>query len=75
MTPARDRLLGIALGFLVMFFIFHQVRPERTVDTMRRLLARLLRAGADLVRLLSWSRMQTEMRRLPESENSWGLGS
>jgi len=52
MTPARDRLLGIALGFIVMFFIFHQVRPERTVDTMRRLLARLLRGGADLVRLL-----------------------
>ncbi len=52
MTPARDRLLGIALGFIVMFFIFHQVRPERTVDTMRRLLARMLRAGGDLVRLL-----------------------
>ncbi len=52
MTPARDRCLGIAIGFLVMFFIFHQVRPERTVDTMRRLLARLLRAGADLVHLL-----------------------
>ena len=52
MTPARDRLLGIALGFIVMFFIFHQVRPERTVDTMRRLLARLLRAAAELVRLL-----------------------
>jgi len=52
MTPARDRLLGIALGFIVMFFIFHQVRPERTVDTMRRLLAHLLRSGADLVRLL-----------------------
>ncbi len=52
MTPARDRLLGIALGFIVMFFIFHQVQPERTVDTMRRLLARLLRAAADLVRLL-----------------------
>ena len=52
MTPARDRLLGIALGFIVMFFIFHQVRPERTVDTMRRLLARLVRAGADLVQLL-----------------------
>jgi multidrug resistance protein MdtO len=51
MTPARDRLLGIALGFLVMFWIFHQVRPERTVDTMRRLLARLLRAQAELVRL------------------------
>ena len=49
MTPARDRLLGIALGFIVMFFIFHQVRPERTVDTMRRLLARLLRTEAELV--------------------------
>jgi hypothetical protein len=34
-----------------MFFIFHQVRPERTVDTMRRLLARLIRAQAELVRL------------------------
>jgi len=51
MTPARDRLLGIALGFLVMFLIFHQVRPERTVDSMRRLLARLLRAQAELIRL------------------------
>jgi len=51
MTPARDRLLGITLGFLVMFFIFHQVRPERTVDTMRRLLARVLRAQAELIRL------------------------
>ena len=49
MTPARDRCLGIAIGFLVMFFIFHQVRPARTVDTMRRLLARLLRAGAELI--------------------------
>ena len=51
MTPARDRLLGITLGFIVMFLIFHQVRPERTVDTMRRLLVRLLGAGAELVRL------------------------
>src|SRR5271157_2129969 len=52
MQPARDRLRGIAFGFVAMFAIFHQVRPERTVDTMRRLLARLLRGGAELVRLL-----------------------
>ena len=52
MTPARDRLDGIAIGLLVMFFIFHQVRPERTVDTMRRFLARLLRTQAELLRLL-----------------------
>jgi multidrug resistance protein MdtO len=52
LTPARDRLLGIALGFLVMFLIFDQVRPERTVDTMRQMLARVLRAQAELMRLL-----------------------
>lgn len=51
MTPARDRLLGISLSFILMFLVFHQVRPERTVDAMRRLLARLLRAGAELTRL------------------------
>lgn len=49
MTPARDRLLGITLGLIVMLLIFHQVDPERTVDTMRRTLARLLRAEAKLV--------------------------
>ena len=53
MTPARDRLLGILLGLIVMFLIFHQVRPERTVDTMRQNLARLLRSEAELVRLTS----------------------
>ncbi len=52
LKPARDRCLGIAIGFVVMFFVFHQVQPERTVDTMRRLLVRLLRAGAELIRLL-----------------------
>lgn len=48
-TPARDRLLGIGIAFLVMFLVFHQVRPERTVDTMRRLLARLLETQAELI--------------------------
>jgi multidrug resistance protein MdtO len=52
MTPARDRLLGILLGLIVMLLIFHQVRPERTVDTMRQALARLLRNEAELVRLM-----------------------
>jgi len=52
-TPARDRMLGILLGILVMLLVFHQVRPERTVDTMRRSLARLLRLHADLIRLVS----------------------
>ena len=64
MTPARDRLLGITLGFLVMFFIFHQVRPERTVDTMRRLLARVLRAHAELLRLFDMERNAANIARI-----------
>lgn len=53
LTPARDRLLGIALGLIVMFLIFDQVHPERTVDTMRRTLARILHAEAELVRAMA----------------------
>jgi multidrug resistance protein MdtO len=53
MTPARDRLLGILLGLIVMLIIFHQVDPERTVDTMRRFLARLLGMEATIVHQMS----------------------
>jgi multidrug resistance protein MdtO len=66
MTPARDRLLGITLGFLVMFVIFHQVRPERTVDTMRRLLSRVLRAQAAIIRLSSGQPSAAEAAKLAE---------
>lgn len=69
MTPARDRLLGIAIGFLVMFFIFHQVRPERTIDTMRRLLARLLRAQAELIRLLAMAPNSTRSEKITGIRN------
>jgi len=51
MTPARDRLLGILLGLVVMLLIFHQIRPERSIDAMRRTLAGLLRAQAGLLRM------------------------
>ena len=53
LTPARDRLLGIALGLIVMFLIFDQVHPERTVDTMRTTLARIFHAEAALVRAMA----------------------
>ncbi len=49
---ARDRILSIMLGLIVMLIIFHQVHPERTVDTMRTTLARILRTKAELVRLM-----------------------
>lgn len=67
-TPARDRLLGVALGLIVMFLIFHQVHPERTVDSMRRTLARILHAEAEMVRI-----MGQESADMPPSPKLIGL--
>jgi multidrug resistance protein MdtO len=69
MTPARDRLLGITLGFFVMFLIFHQVRPERTLDIMQRMLARLLGASAELIRLFGLEPDIAAGKRIEEIRN------
>jgi multidrug resistance protein MdtO len=52
MSPARDRLLGVLIALIVMWVIFHQLRPKRVVDRMRLGLARLLRMEADLLSLI-----------------------
>jgi multidrug resistance protein MdtO len=52
MIPARDRLMGILIALFVMWVIFHQLHPTRTVDRMRLSLARLLRREADLIALI-----------------------
>jgi multidrug resistance protein MdtO len=44
MAPARDRLVGILLGLVIMMLIF---RPEKGVDRMRKELAGLLATQAD----------------------------
>ena len=44
MTPATNRLVGIVLALIVMFFVF---RPEKGVDKMRQTFARLLSLQAD----------------------------
>lgn len=49
MAPARDRFMGILVALIVMWMIFHQLHPERTVDKMRHGLARLLNIEADLI--------------------------
>ena len=59
MTPARDRLIGIFLALIVMWMIFHQLHPERTVDKMRHGLARLLTIEADLMSRLRTARFDT----------------
>jgi multidrug resistance protein MdtO len=57
MTFARDRLIGVFLALVVMWMIFHQLHPERTVDKMRHGLARLLTIEADLMSLLRTARL------------------
>jgi len=50
LAPARDRLIGILLALLVMWFVFEYLWPVRTVTAMRRALASILRNEADLFR-------------------------
>jgi len=51
LSPPRDRLLGILLALVVMWFVFDQIWPVRTVTSMRRAFAVILRNGAALFRL------------------------
>jgi multidrug resistance protein MdtO len=51
LAPARDRLIGILLALIVMWIVFDQIWPVRTVSAMRHALAVVLRAGARLFRL------------------------
>ena len=48
LAPARDRLVGIGLALVIMWFVFDQVWPVRTVTMMRQALARVLRGQAQL---------------------------
>ncbi len=49
LAPARDRLIGILLALLVMWIVFDQIWPVRTVNAMRHALAVVLRDGAQAV--------------------------
>jgi multidrug resistance protein MdtO len=51
LAPARDRLIGILVALLVMWIVFDQIWPVRTVNAMRHALAVVLRDGAKLFRL------------------------
>jgi len=47
-SPARDRVLGVTLGILVMWFIFDQLWPTRTSDVFHKMLERIHRATITL---------------------------
>src|SRR5271169_1470601 len=48
LAPARDRLIGILVALGVMWFVFDQIWPVRTVTAMRRSLASMLHNEAEL---------------------------
>ena len=57
LAPARDRLVGIGLALVIMWFVFDQVWPVRTITMMRQALASVLRGEAQL---LSVSRTEAQ---------------
>ena len=48
LSPARDRIIGVALGIGVMWFIFDQLWPIRTSDALRKALLQIRSATAQL---------------------------
>ena len=55
LAPARDRLMGIAVALVVIWLVFDQIWPVRTVVAMRRALVSVLRGEARLLRLFESS--------------------
>jgi multidrug resistance protein MdtO len=51
LAPARDRLIGILLALVVMWFVFDQMWPVRTVVVMRKTLAHILHEEAEFLRM------------------------
>jgi multidrug resistance protein MdtO len=49
LAPARDRLVGVGLALIIMWFVFDQVWPVRTITMMRQALASVLRGEAQLL--------------------------
>jgi multidrug resistance protein MdtO len=67
LAPARDRLIGILLALLVMWFVFDQIWPVRTVVVMRQTFATVLRSGAQLFHLMETTADHSELMRQTDS--------
>ncbi|MDT7811581.1 MAG: multidrug resistance protein MdtO [Acidobacteriaceae bacterium] len=52
LAPARDRFIGIIFALVVMWFVFDQIWPVRTVTAMRRVLASVIKSGAGFFLLI-----------------------
>jgi multidrug resistance protein MdtO len=63
LAPARDRFIGVLLALGVMWFVFDQIWPVRTVTAMRRSLASILRSEANFFRLIQSGEESGPLRR------------
>jgi multidrug resistance protein MdtO len=63
LAPARDRFVGIVFALIVMWFVFDQIWPVRTVTAMRRMLASVLRSAASLFELMDNTKQRDELLR------------
>jgi multidrug resistance protein MdtO len=52
LAPARDRFVGIMLAVIVMWFVFDQIWPVRTVTEMRRVVGSILKDASRVVGLI-----------------------
>jgi len=63
LAPARDRLIGILIALIVMWFVFDQLWPVRTITVMRQSLASALRDASELFQLAQSCREQPALLR------------
>jgi len=63
LAPARDRLIGILFAVVVMWFVFDQIWPVRTVTAMRRVLASVLKSAARLFELVGSTELHDQLQR------------
>ena len=66
LAPARDRFIGILLALVVMWFVFDQIWPLRTVTAMRRVLASVLRTATKLFLLIDIAEEHDQLLRETE---------
>jgi multidrug resistance protein MdtO len=67
LAPARDRFVGILFAVVVVWFVFDQIWPVRTVTAMRRVLASVLRSGASLILLIDAAKQRDQLLRETDS--------
>jgi multidrug resistance protein MdtO len=67
LAPARDRFIGILFALVVMWFVFDQIWPVRTVTAMRRVLASVLTSAAKLFLLIGSAEEHDQLLRETES--------